>query len=123
MSKILIVDDDENNRLLITSLLSFHRHTVLEAEDGVRALALATQERPDLAIVDLRMPGMDGTGFIRALRANPELTNVAVLLYTATLLNEAMQDFMSLHGVKGVIPKPSDPEEILREVDRALSAR
>ena len=114
MSKVLVVDDDANNRLLLASLLRYERHTVLEAANGAQGLQSVAEHSPDLVIVDLNMPEVDGVTFIRRLRETPESKDLKVALSTGTAMTEAMQDFLDLYGVGAVIPKPSEPEEILR---------
>lgn len=114
MSKVLVVDDDANNRLLLASLLRYERHTVLEAANGAQGLQSVAEHSPDLVIVDLNMPEVDGVTFIRRLRETPESKELKVALSTGTPMTDAMQDFLDLYRVGAVIPKPSEPEEILR---------
>ena len=121
MATILIVDDDPNNRLLLRTLLAHAGHTVVEAAAGDVALATARERRPDLTIVDLHMPGMDGVSLVRALRADPATTAGALALYTGTAISEAIEDFMQAYGIAQLIPKPAEPEEILRCVALALA--
>lgn len=120
MAKILVVDDDFNNRLLLVTILTHAAHVVVEASDGVEGLRLANEHRPDLVIVDLNMPGMDGVTFIRSLRSSFTPRDVRIALYTGTATNAAMRDFMELAGVSHVIPKPCEPEDLSRHVALAL---
>lgn len=122
MARILIVDDDVNNRLLLRLVLEHAGHEILEASDGGEALASARASKPDLIIMDLHMPGMDGIEFISALRADAALANTRVALYTATASDESMRQFMELAGIGSVIGKPSDPPELLAAVEAALGA-
>lgn len=122
MAKVLIVDDEPANRLLVATLLKYAGHDVLEAEDGVQGLELAQNGRPDLVIMDLSMPGMHGTQFVKTLRAQPETARTRVALYTGTAVDAMLRDFMELHGIAYVIPKPAEPEEVLRAVSLALEA-
>ena len=73
MSTILVVDDRSTNRQLLVTLLGYSGHTLLEAVNGVEALALAQAEHPDLVITDILMPVMDGFEFVQALRADSTL--------------------------------------------------
>lgn len=122
MAKVLIVDDEPANRLLVATLLKYAGHDVLEAEDGVQGLELAQNGRPDLVIMDLSMPGMHGTQFVKTLRAQPETAQTRVALYTGTTVDAMLRDFMELHRITYVIPKPAEPEEVLRAVSLALEA-
>jgi len=120
MATILVVDDDVNNRLLLRSILTYEQHTVLEAGDGAEALDRVEQEVPDLVIVDLNMPHVDGITFVRTVRSNAALDSVEIALYTGTSLTSAIEDFLELYRVKTVITKPSEPEDVLRLVRAAL---
>jgi two-component system chemotaxis response regulator CheY len=121
MANILIADDDRNTRLLVRTVLSHAGHTVLEAGDGAEALRIAAQREPDLILLDLSMPSMSGPEFLRALRADARTARTPVALYTATTVNPALRDFMEIYTVRDVIPKPSEPAELLAAVERALT--
>lgn len=120
MAKILVVDDDINNRLLLRLVLEHAGHTIAEASDGGEALATAHESIPDLIIMDLHMPGMDGVGFINALRGDKTLAKTRVALYTATASDESMRQFLELTGIGSVIEKPSEPAVVLAAVEAAL---
>lgn len=122
MARILIVDDEPANRLLVVTLLRYAGHNVLEAEDADRGLQTAKDERPDLIIVDLYLPGMHGTQFVKTVRADDELKHTKIALYTGTQVDPMLADFMSVHGVSHVIPKPAEPEDLLRTVTDALQS-
>ena len=120
MANVLIVDDEAHNRLLIATVLSSVGHVVLEAATATEALSLTQANELDLIIVDLSLPDMSGTQLIQALRAETD-SRSAVLLYSASDLSPAMEDFMASMNIKGAIPKPSEPEAILRLVSAALT--
>jgi len=122
VARILVVDDDINNRLLLRLVLEHAGHEIGEASDGDEALASAHASKPDLIIVDLHMPGMGGVGFIKALRADAALANTRVALYTATISDESMRQFMESAGIGSIIEKPSEPAELLAAVEAALRA-
>ena len=89
---------------------------------GEDALSLAQRETPDLVIVDLRMPGMDGVELIRRLRSDPGIASVKILVHTATAGDALMDDFLAAEAVNGAIPKPCEPAEVLRIVGAALAS-
>lgn len=120
VGKILVVDDEPNNRLLLATILEHAGYELAEAADGAEALALARVFRPDLIIVDLHMPGMGGADLIKALRADPAIAGARLALYTATSADEGMEQFMEAAGIGCVIKKPSEPEDVLRAVKAAL---
>lgn len=120
MAKILIVDDEAANRLLVATLLAYAGHQVLEAANGDEGLRTAKDQFPDLIILDLFLPGMHGTQLVKQLRADRELHQTKIALYTGTQVDAMLADFMHLHGVEHVIPKPSEPEDFIRMVNDAL---
>jgi signal transduction histidine kinase/CheY-like chemotaxis protein len=117
---ILVVDDLPVNRQFLATLLGYAGHRVVEAEDGLEALAVARRERPQLAIVDILMPNMNGIDFVRELRQRSPLDNTSILFYTATYRLEEAQQMAGSVGVTDVLRKPARPEEILEMVDKLL---
>jgi len=105
----------------LTAVLRSRAHRLLEAGAGEEALSLACEHLPDLIILDLYLPEMNGTQFMRALRADAATAGTKVALYTASPVDAAMRGFMELANIEHVIEKPSKPEAILRVVDRALA--
>src|SRR5437867_6491818 len=120
MATILISDGRAANREFLVTLLGYHRHRLLEASDGARALALARVEHPDLVISDILMPTMDGYEFVRRLRADPALAATPVIFYTAHYHGEEAEKLARDCGVSYVLTKPSEPELVLQTVAEAL---
>jgi CheY-like chemotaxis protein len=121
MARVLVVDDVPETRLLMRTLLTYAGHQVLEAADGAVALSSALEHQPDLVLLDFSMPAMSGPEFVRALRTDPRVMRTIVALYTATTMNAALRDFMEMYKIEHVIPKPSEPRELLAAVERALA--
>lgn len=118
--KILIVDDEAHIRALLEQTLEDLEDegvTLLTADDGATALALVQQERPDLVLLDVMMPTMNGYEVCRAVRSDPGLRDVTIVLLTAK-----GQDVDREHGMQAGADdfrtKPFDPDEIL-ELARA----
>jgi len=122
MAKVLVVDDYASNRELILTLLKHAGHRSLEAADGHAALAQVRAERPDLVICDILMPTMDGYEFVRQLRADPVIADTKVVFYTAMFMEREARTLAESCGVLNVLIKPSEPEEILRVIEHALTA-
>lgn len=120
MTSILIVDDDPNARLLLTTLLAHAGYDVFEAADAESALTIASERRPDLVILDLAMPGMGGAALVRRLRSSARTRDLALALYTASTIDAATRDFMEMYGVAGALPKPAEPRELLAAVAALL---
>jgi two-component system, cell cycle sensor histidine kinase and response regulator CckA len=121
MATVLIVDDAADTRLLVRTLLTHAGHQVIEAGDGSAGLSTTIANNPDLVLLDLSMPLTSGPEFVRALRADPRTRATAVALYTGTEMTPALCDFMEMYGIRVAIPKPSEPAEFLRAVERALT--
>jgi len=117
---ILIVDDHVLNREFLTALLGYSGHRLLEAANGVEGLDIMRTERPDLIISDILMPNMDGYEFVTRVHENPVLADVPIIFYTATYREQEAILLAQACGVRWVLPKPSDPEVIVRTVNEAL---
>src|SRR5690349_3179672 len=120
MATILIVDDHESNRELLSTLLGYQNHQTVEASDGAEGLERARAVRPDLIITDILMPTMDGYEFTRRLREDAALATIPVIFYSANYLMQEARALAERCGVDYVVPKPAEPKELLRTVDEAL---
>ncbi|HEV2388045.1 MAG TPA: response regulator [Candidatus Acidoferrales bacterium] len=120
MSTILVVDDRQANRAVIASLLARLGHRMLEAGDGFEGLRLAGSERPDLIIVDILMPTMNGYEFVAHLRREPALERIPVIFYSAAFLEHEARAMAQSCGVADCLVRPAEPEVILRTVYRVL---
>jgi DNA-binding response OmpR family regulator len=82
-SKVLIVDDDANSRAVLCDVLASEPYTLLEARNGREALEMADREVPDLILIDIMMPDMDGEAVLRSLKENVKTVDIPVILVTA----------------------------------------
>jgi len=120
MARILVVDDHPLNRNLLKTILGYANHEVVEAGDGADALVLVRSQPFDLIISDILMPTMDGVAFVQAIRANPLLAHINVIFYTATYRLLDAHKMAESCGVLRVIPKPCEPEIIIKTVNECL---
>ncbi|MCP4215903.1 MAG: PAS domain S-box protein [bacterium] len=116
---ILIVDDVESNRALLKGFLDMPAFTVVEAENGKEALALAKQYRPDLIIMDMRMPIMDGSKATRILKSHKQLKSIPVVVLTASAMIE-QEKVMRKGGCDGFLKKPVNKNDFFDELMRFL---
>ncbi|MBV8197451.1 MAG: response regulator [Candidatus Eremiobacteraeota bacterium] len=121
MATVLVVDDPGASRDLVKIVLTHAGHTVIEAADGSDGLKGASTMNPDLVLLDLSLPSMSGPEFARALRADPKTAATKVALYTATPMSAALRDFMEIYAIRHVVGKPSEPQELLAAIERALA--
>jgi len=121
MARILVVDDNASNRKLMTTLLSHEGHQMIEARDGRDGLEAARASNPDLVISDILMPTMDGFEFVRRLRADPHLHNVAVVFYTAHYHETEARNLAAACRVARVIVRSSGAAGIVEAVAEVLA--
>lgn len=122
MSKrVLIVDDNEDNRQILNDLLSANGYEVLEALTGPDAVEIATRETPDLVLMDIQLPGIDGHEATRRIKAVPSLAHTPVIAVTSYAL--AGDDRKAAEaGCDDYITKPYSPRALLARVREFLDA-
>jgi CheY-like chemotaxis protein len=120
MSKILIAEDNPVNRELLRELLEMRGHTVAEACDGEEALRSIEQTQPDLVLLDIGMPLLDGFGVIRKIRENPRFASMPVVAVTAYAMQGDREKILSAK-FDGYLSKPVDARTLVQELDRVLS--
>ena len=122
MTAVLVVDDRPEDRELLSTVLGYAGYDILEASSGEEALALIRSADPSLMITDLLMPSMNGYELVRRVRSDPETSKTPVIFSTATYLESEVRDLAKACGVTRFIPKPSDPQEIIRIVGEVVGA-
>ena len=120
MAKVLLVEDNSDNREIYRTVLEYAKHVVVEAVNGAEALPLALSEGPDLIVMDMTMPIMDGLEATRRLRADTSTNHIPILILTAHALASDMLDAMDA-GATAFLSKPCYPQKLLEEVERLLS--
>ena len=107
---VLIVDDNERNRKVARDVLRSAGFRTLEAATAAEGIALASEHLPDVVLMDLRLPDVDGTEAVRTLRAEPRTSRIPVVAVTALRL-DARDDWLLDAGFAGYIVKPIDVDE------------
>jgi CheY-like chemotaxis protein len=116
---ILVVDDYADNREMYSAYLKFQGLSVVEAANGAEALERAFERPPDLVVMDLSLPGVDGWQATRALKADARTKNIPVIAVTGHALAGAPEQAADA-GCDGFLTKPCLPEDLLREIQRML---
>ena len=116
---ILVVDDYADNREMYSAYLRFQGLEVVEAANGTEALDHAFQRKPDLVVMDLSLPGVDGWQATRMLKADERTKDVPVIAVTGHALAGAPERAAEA-GCDGFLTKPCLPEDLLREIQRML---
>ena len=119
MPRILVVDDQPDIRLMCRVNLQLEGYEVLEAADGDAGLEMVRLERPDLVLLDVMMPGLDGWQFMKEIKADPALSEVPIVLLTARVQREdEIRGWLS--GAADYLPKPFNPSTLTEVVRRTL---
>jgi CheY-like chemotaxis protein len=116
---VLIADDEPGMRLLATATLASGRFRIVEAADGEEAWRLLLEHRPDVALLDVMMPGRDGLALARAIRAEPALARTRVVLLSANAQEAQIRRGLDA-GADTYLTKPFSPSKLLAVVERAL---
>ena len=120
-ARILLIEDNPENRYLVTFLLEQRGHEVIPAESGPQGLELAAKIRPDLILLDIQLPGMDGHAVAGALKSDPQLQHIPVVAVTSYAMVGDREKCLAA-GAEGYIEKPINPDSFVAEIERFLRA-
>jgi CheY-like chemotaxis protein len=120
--KILVIEDYSDTRTMISMLLRGRGYNVIEAEDGLEGLLKAYWTRPDLILMDLALPEMDGVEATRRIHATPKLAETPIIVMSA-YLNDAVERDVLAAGCVEMFPKPFDAESFLECIETTLGRR
>ena len=119
MPKILVAEDERDIRDLIAFTLQFAGFEVVLAANGVEAVELASRERPDLILLDVRMPKMTGYQACEALKSMPETSSIPIVFLSAKGQESEIQQGLDVGAVDYIL-KPFAPDDLTRQVQRIL---
>lgn len=120
--KVLYIEDNEQNLYLVKFLMEKHGYEVCAAMDGQEGIDSAAQLCPDLILLDIQLPHMDGYTVARKLRANPALTDIPIVAVTSYAM-AGDRDKALAAGCNGYIEKPINPDTFMRQVEQHLPCR
>ncbi|MDP2278434.1 MAG: response regulator [Nitrospirota bacterium] len=120
--RILVVEDDEPNRRLIKDVLMYHGYEVMEAANGDEAVKMAAKHKPDLVLMDLQMPVMNGAEAIRQLKNSPETKGIKIIAVTGFAMRGDRERTLDT-GADDYIAKPIDIRELPEVVKHILEGR
>lgn len=118
--KILVVEDNEQNRILMRQILTYHGYEVLEATDGLTGLEMARAHMPALILLDIQMPVMNGFMVIRELRNNPDLRKIKAIAVTSFAMKGDREKALQA-GFDEYVTKPIDTRKFPELVKQVLS--
>lgn len=121
MKKILVAEDNAVNRELLRELLEARGYDVMEACDGKEALDLIAKAQPDILLLDIGMPVMNGYAVVRVLRQNPGFSKLPVVAVTALAMQGDREKILN-SGFDGYLSKPVNPRSLAAELDRLLGS-
>jgi CheY-like chemotaxis protein len=120
-NKILVIEDNEQNMYLVNFILENHGYQVIQALNGVDGISLARQQQPDLILLDIQLPIMDGYTVARELRKNKLLAKVPIVAVTSYAMTGDRENALEA-GCTGYIEKPIDPDTFIPQVEQYLQA-
>jgi CheY-like chemotaxis protein len=119
---VLVADDDEDILTLVGLRLERAGYEVMTAKDGVEALEIIDGRTPDIAVVDVMMPRMDGHELVRCLRARPETAGIPILILTAAV-HDRVAEASADAGADAHMRKPFSPRDLVAKLEEMLSSR
>lgn len=119
MAKILIIEDNEQNLYLETFILQKSGHEIIQARNGESGIALAEQALPDLILLDIQLPGMDGYTVAEELRKNPNMASIPIIAVTSYAMTGDRERILEA-GCTSYIEKPINPDTFPLEVTQFL---
>jgi two-component system cell cycle response regulator DivK len=121
-TKILVIEDNEQNMYLVNFILEKHGYQVIQARNGEDGVSQARQGKPDLILLDIQLPVMDGYAVARELRKNEVLAKVPIVAVTSYAMPGDRENALAA-GCTGYIEKPIDPDTFITQVEQYLNPK
>ncbi|MEA1945479.1 MAG: response regulator [Euryarchaeota archaeon] len=116
MKRVLVVEDTKNNIRLMAKLLEKNGYAVIKAETGEEGVRLAIEKKPDIILMDIKLPGIDGVAATRRIRASVGGSKAVIIALTSYAMAGDRERFLA-EGFNGYIEKPIDPYKIIKELE------
>jgi len=120
--RILVIEDQEDNRQIVRDLMAASGYELIEATTGEEGIAAAARERPDLILMDIQLPGIDGYEVTRRIKANPQLKSIPIIAVTSYALSGDDKKAFAA-GCDGYVTKPYSPRLLLAKIREYLPAK
>jgi two-component system, OmpR family, alkaline phosphatase synthesis response regulator PhoP len=118
--KILVVDDEPNLRELVKAILDIEGYDVITAEDGPHGIKAIEEQKPDLVLLDMMMPGMTGREVCERVRKNPKTAKIKIIFLTVAKFSELGKGVLEKMDVLDYITKPFDNQDLISRVKKAV---
>ncbi|HMB44605.1 MAG TPA: PAS domain S-box protein, partial [Candidatus Methanoperedens sp.] len=118
--KVMIVDDNKFDRMMLSKMLAYNKYDAVEAGNGIEALKLISKEKPDIVVSDIMMPEMDGFSLLREIRKSKSAKELPFVFYSASYVNEKDRELANALGVSRFIIKPVEPKDLIKEITQIL---
>ena len=119
MKSILVIEDNDTNRYMITFLLNKHGYNVVEARNGKTGVKLAISDKPDLIIMDIQLPDINGLEATRRIRASEANGDIPIIALTSYAMDGDKEKALAA-GCSGYIEKPVNPETFIEQINKCL---
>jgi len=119
LKKVLVVEDNQDNREMVVKALKFNGYQVIEAVDGQEAIEKAKAENPDLILLDIHLPKMDGYEVTKRLKGDYDVRSIPIIALTAHAMKGNREEALAA-GCDGYIPKPIDVRELPKQIEHFL---
>ncbi len=120
--KVLLVEDNYMNKILVTEILTLNGYDIVEAASGIEAIRLIASERPDVVLMDLHLPEMDGVTATRIIKADKAVKGIPILALTASASQGEADDILG-KGFDGYIGKPIEVKKLLATISESLKSK
>ncbi|MBE0514490.1 response regulator [Sulfurimonas sp.] len=118
-NRVVVVDDNANNLMLEKDLLEVAGFEVFEAMNGADSIAMIRKEKPDVIIMDVRLPDMNGTEVVKILRQDKDTSDIPVVFVTASVLEKERREIIAILN-SGYISKPIDTRTFAKEISKFI---